>query len=74
MRDSNVTTSGTPTTDSMTGETQGWEGRTTRLSVVGSARQNSRTGIDAFRRSQADQAIARIEEAYRRGLAIPDIR
>jgi len=30
-------------------------------------------GIDAFRREMADKAIARIEECYRRGLAIPQV-
>lgn len=29
---------------------------------------------DRLRREQADRAIARIEDAYRRGLRIPDVR
>jgi hypothetical protein len=30
--------------------------------------------IEEFRRQQADRAIAKIEERYRRGLSIPDVR
>jgi hypothetical protein len=30
--------------------------------------------VDEFRRQQAAQAIARIRDCYRRGLAIPDVR
>ena len=30
--------------------------------------------IQQYRRAQADQAIARIEECYRRGLVIPRVR
>lgn len=33
-----------------------------------------RTTVEQFRREQADRAIARIEECFRRGLAIPDLR
>ena len=61
----------TDRTDSMTSRTQGWDARTTRPEAVG---PRPRRTVEEFRRGQADKAIARIEECYRRGLAIPDIR
>ena len=56
--------------DSMTARTQSWEART--QSVTGSAYRGPT--VAEFRRAQADKAHARIEECYRRGLAIPDVR
>jgi hypothetical protein len=56
--------SGNKTEDSMTTRTQGWEART--LSASGRPPQRTQT-VEEYRRAQADKAIARIEERYRRG-------
>jgi hypothetical protein len=63
--------SGSGGEDSMVGRTESWESRT--LAASGK-RPSRRPTIDEFRRSQADKAIALIEDRYRRGLSIPDVR
>jgi hypothetical protein len=63
--------SGSGGEESMTGRTESWEGRT--LAASGK-RPLRRPTIDEFRRSQADKAIAQIEERYRRRLSIPKVR
>ncbi len=55
-------------TTSMTRRTDSVAART----LTASGRPADR--IDQFRRQQADKAIARIEECYRHGLAIPEVR
>ena len=62
--------SGTGAEESLTGKTESWESRT--LTATGSAYRG--LTVEQFRRAQADKAHARIEECYRRGLAIPDVR
>jgi hypothetical protein len=47
---------------------------TTHQTLTASAAPARRTSIEQYRRQQADRAIARIEECYRRGLAIPQVR
>src|SRR5215213_4399165 len=66
--------------DSMTSRTQSWEGQTKRLEAR-TLTASGATGrvyrgptVAEFRRAQANKAHARIEECYRRGLAIPDVR
>ena len=44
------------------------------LTASGSPLPQRRLTIDEYRRAQADRAIAKIEERYRRGLSIPDVR
>ena len=56
----------------MTARTQGWEART--LAASGKPLERQSLTVDEYRRSKADRAIARIEERYRRGLTIPDVR
>jgi hypothetical protein len=59
-------------TDSMTSRTHGWEAQT--VAVTASAPYPPRQSIDEYRRKKADRAIAHIEDRYRRGLSIPDVR
>jgi len=63
----------TETTEDFTAQPSSWDAATVR---AGAAPHQHRAPsvIDAFRRQSADRAIARIEECYRRGLAIPDLR
>jgi hypothetical protein len=70
MSNSSKGSSGSGAADSMTARTQSWEART--LTVTGIAYRG--LTVAEFRRAQADKAHARIEECYRRGLAIPDVR
>jgi len=54
----------------MAGTTQSMTARTEAMTLGARPRQTSAQ----YRRQQADRAIARIEECYRRGLAIPQVR
>ena len=64
----------TDKTQSTTARTVTMDVRTTRLEDRRARTATGSGSVEDYRRQTADRAIARIEDAYRRGLVIPDLR